>query len=87
VEDFKLTVEKYPFCESCGDLEKFDVTFDDGGTTWCLDCAGYDDDFKLFTKEELKKAEVESYEKKFTYYVEQGKKYEELYVKAKGELE
>ena len=28
-----------PYCEHCGDLERFDLTYSSDGTSWCEDCA------------------------------------------------
>ena len=40
-------------CEHCGNLEPFEITWSDGGTWWCLDCATYNDDYKMTDEFEL----------------------------------
>ena len=37
-----FSIEEECDCEHCGDLKPFSVTWSDGGTWWCLNCAQYD---------------------------------------------
>ncbi len=46
-------------CESCHTLAPFSVTWCDGGTWWCLDCAKYD--YKKFEM-------TDDFEKQLLYY-------------------
>ena len=38
-EEFTASItDERPFCEHCGELEKFSISVEDGGTSYCLDC-------------------------------------------------
>lgn len=68
MDEFNLIVQFDPECEHCGTLEHYDVMFE-SGTTWCLDCAQYDYDFKEhITEEQIKDAKIESFKKKLKYH-------------------
>ena len=41
-------------CESCDVLIPYSITWSDGGTWWCLDCASEDADFELTDEFEKK---------------------------------
>jgi hypothetical protein len=69
MEEMVLLVGQECFCEHCGELEEFSVVFDDGGCTWCLDCARNDGEFREhITEEDIDKAIKESYLAKIKYF-------------------
>lgn len=57
-----------PSCEHCGNLEPFDATYDDGGTSWCMDCSACFEDDMEPTEEELNEIEKASIKKKISYF-------------------
>lgn len=64
----KLEIMIDPECEHCGALQPYDIVFDDG-TTWCLYCAQYQDEFKEnITEDKLKEAKITSFKKKLEFY-------------------
>jgi len=57
------------WCEHCGELEPFDATYNDGGTYWCIPCAGYGGDLKL-TDDDMAEIEIEESKRKIKYFRE-----------------
>ncbi len=37
--EFVLEWTDKPWCEQCGELEPFTLTFDSDGVYWCIDCS------------------------------------------------
>jgi len=48
-----VSISENGSCESCGDLEPFDINWSDGLTWWCVDCATLNEEFSI-TKLEMK---------------------------------
>jgi|AntAceMinimDraft_18_1070375.scaffolds.fasta_scaffold42071_3 hypothetical protein len=68
--NFSITI--YSDCESCGVLEPYSVTWSDGGTWWCLDCARYNKNFEL--TEEFEKKLLKLQKEKLIKYHTKGLK-------------
>lgn len=48
IGSFSLGEEHDNFCEHCGNIPMFEITWSNGCTWWCLDCAEYaHEDFVL----------------------------------------
>lgn len=64
IEDVRY--ESDAWCEHCMNLESYDATVE-MGTNWCLDCAKYDENFKL-SDVEKKAIQIQELSYKFRYF-------------------